>query len=719
MNVTRTKLIGLALAIFAGTLWLYWPSVKGGFLAGMDDDEYLRQAVRLKGLSWDAVEWAFTTTQYYYYPLPRLSHMLDYQIWGASATGHHATSVMLHALNATLVFGFLWTLLIAVTPLTTGERLMVALGVAVVFAIHPLQVESVAWISVRTQLLCTAFGIGCLWASAGGARRWVVWALFAGALLCKPTAAAFLFAMLAMDYFPLRRLESLGWRKWLRQKAVLIALAVAASVAALITESSPNGLMAPLEAVRLPQRLFLAVQSLTFYPWKLVWPARLSPNYPLGLGFSLRPPLVLASALCVGIVTALSLWRRRRTPALAAAWGAYVMLILPVSGLLQRGPQAVADRYAYAAMLPLLLLAAGAVVWLWRRSAMAVRFALAGLLGCELFFLGVRARAQTSVWRNDETLWRAVLAQFPNSWMASYDLGVAVMQAGRVPEAIKYFEQALQLKPDWAAAHNNLGAALLAQGRSGEAIGHFQKALEINPDYAEAHNDLGGALATQGRYAEAMEHYRKAVQIKPDYPDAYYNLAYLLAAQGQSAEAIRYYEQVIRFKPDYADAHQNLANLLAAQGRLDEAIGHYQRAVELKPGSAQAHYSLGLALQDRRKFAAAIGQYRKVLELEPRHALACNNLAWLLATCPEASLRDGHKAIELAQRAERLSGSEHAEVLDTLAAAYAEAGRFGEAAETARRALALGATQNNESLVGAIRTRLKLYEANSPYREQP
>lgn len=223
MNASRIKLVGVALGIFVVTVWLHWPSVHGEFL-DVDDKEYLRQSERWNGLTWNAVKWAFTSMDPYYHPLPRLSHVLDYQLWGKNAAGHHATSVFLHALNAALVFGFLWTLLGAVS-LTTGERLAMALGVTVAFAIHPFQVESVAWMSGRTQLLCATFGIGCLWAYAAGARRWVVWGLFALALLCKPTAVSLPFAMLAMDYFPLRRHERFGWGRLLWEKAAMIALA--------------------------------------------------------------------------------------------------------------------------------------------------------------------------------------------------------------------------------------------------------------------------------------------------------------------------------------------------------------------------------------------------------------------------------------------------------------------------------------------------------------
>ncbi len=202
----------------------------------MDDVEYLRQSERWNGLTWNAVKWAFTTTDPYYHPLPRLSHVLDYQIWGRNAAGHHATSVFLHALNAAFVFGFLWTLLGAAS-LSTGERLTVALWVAAVFAIHPLQMESVAWISGRTQLLCTMFCIGSLWAYAAGGRQWVVWGLFVLAVLSKPMAVSLPFVMLAMDYFPLRRHEQLGWGRLVWEKAVMIALAGAVGVATMITKS--------------------------------------------------------------------------------------------------------------------------------------------------------------------------------------------------------------------------------------------------------------------------------------------------------------------------------------------------------------------------------------------------------------------------------------------------------------------------------------------------
>ena len=533
MTVSRTKLVGIALVIFAVTVWLYWPSVHGGFLK-VDDAEYLRQSMRCNGLTWNGVKWALTSTDMYYHPLPRLFYVLSYQIWGTNAAGHHATSVFLHALNVALVFGFLWTLLGA-TSLTTGERLSVAFWAAVVFAIHPLQAESVAWMSVRTQLLCTTFGIGCVWAYVAGARQWMVWGLYVAALLCKPMAASLPFVMLAIDYFPLRRHERLGWGRLLWEKALLIVFAGVAGVATVITDRAP-GLIAPLFVAPLSVRVFRVFESLMFYLVKLIWPAHLSPNYisdlPLGLW------TMLASVLTVAIVSAVAVMERRRMPMLAAAWVAYLVLILPMSAVLPRGRQVVAARYAYEAMLPMLLLVGAAGVWQWRRSTSAVRGLLAGLLACELCTFAAVTRCLIPDWHDDETMRRATLVEFPDSEEANralatelLDQGNALAHAGRLREAIAQYVQGLRMNPDDAEAHCNLGVTLRQVGRIEDAIGHYEQALRINPDFAEAHYNLALALAQTGRIEEAIAHFEQALRIKPDFAEARNALALLQSSQ--------------------------------------------------------------------------------------------------------------------------------------------------------------------------------------------
>jgi type IV pilus biogenesis/stability protein PilW len=307
----------------------------------------------------------------------------------------------------------------------------------------------------------------------------------------------------------------------------------------------------------------------------------------------------------------------------------------------------------------------------------------------------------------------------PDSVKACINLGNALLQKGNVNEAIAHYQKALQINPDSAEVHINLGDALFQKGDMGEAIAHFQKALQIHPDNPEVQNNLGILLAKQGQIPEAIEHYQKAIELNPDCAECYNNLGNLLATQGRPDEAIGQFQQALAIEPDYAKAHYNLANIFFAQGRWDEAIEQYQRALKQMPDSVHAHYQLGLALQSRGRFAGTVAQLQKVLELDPKHIPAQNNLAWLLATCPDGSLRDGKKAVALAQQAVQLSGGNAPEILDTLAAAYAEAGSFPEAVATAQRALDLSAAQNKKNLAEIIQNQLKLFETNAPFHEKP
>jgi tetratricopeptide (TPR) repeat protein len=621
MNVSRTTLVGVALVIFAATVWLFWPSGHGGFLK-VDDVEYLWQSERWNGLTWNAVKWAFTSTDPYYHPLPRLSHVLDYRIWGENAAGHHATSVFLHALNAAFVFGFLWTLLGA-TSLTTGERLTVALWVALVFAIHPLQTESVAWMSGRTQLLCTMFCIGSIWAYAAGARRWVVWGLFVLAVLSKPMAVSLPFVMLAIDYFPLRRHEQLGWGRLLWQKAGMIALAAAAALATMITEPREHGPAASL-MVPLSVRVFRVFESLTFYPLKLVWPSHLSPNYVSDV--SLGPWTVLASVLTVVIVSAVVVMERRRMPMLLAAWGVYMVLVLPTSAIMPKGRQVVAMRYAYEAMLPVLLLVGAGGVWVWRRSRVATRSALVVLLGCELCAFAIGTRRLIPDWHNDETMRRATLVEFPDSEEANWALATELSDQGRASEALEYAQRGVEIAPQVCDAHAILGRVLRQLGRFPEAIEQDKQALQINPCSARANFDFGVALMKLGKLPEAVDHFEQALRIKPDYAAAHLKLGAAFEKLGRDTDAIQHYEEASRIAPDYAEAHESLGNALMQVGRLPEAIAPYEQVLRIKPDDAEAHCNLGVALLAVGRVPEAIGHWEQTLRIKPDQDVALDNL---------------------------------------------------------------------------------------------
>ncbi len=611
--------------IFVVTVWLYWPSVHGQFLGG-DDNEYLRQSVRCNGLTWNAVKWAFTSADSFYHPLPRLSHVLDYQMWGKNAAGHHVTGLVVHALNAALVFGFLWTL-VGATSLTAGERLMVALWVAVVFAIHPLQVESVAWISGRTQLLCTTFGIVCLWAYVWGARWWTVLVLFVAALLCKPMAVSLPFVMLAMDYFPLQRYKQLGWGRLLWEKAVMIVLAVAVGVATIVTRGDR---MATLGMAPLSQRPLFLCQSLVFYPSKLIWPSHLAVMYPMRL-LSLSQGWVWGWVVTVLMVTVVAVYERRRNPVLLATCGAYAMLLLPVSGLVPTDSQVVEQRYAYMTMLPLLLLAGAAGVWIWRRSPTVACMGLVGLVIGQLCALGIRTRDVIPDWHDQETLGRVAITESPDSEMLNRGIAMGLLDQGRADEALAYAQRDVEIAPQLWLSHMTLGHVLGRLGRLQEAMAEDERALRMNPDSAEAHYNFAVALAEVGRVQEAITHYEQALQINPDFAEAHVNLGVVLVGMGKPADAIRHYEEALRIEPDSAEAHNNLGAVLQRMGKLPEAVGEYEQALRSKPDYVEAHFNLGLALENVGRTPEAIAQYEQALRLNPDLTAARNALARLQA----------------------------------------------------------------------------------------
>ncbi len=678
MNVSRMKLVGVALAIVAATVWLYWPSTHSEFL-NVDDLEYLRQSVQWNGLTWNAVKWAFTSTDSYYHPLSRLSHVLDYQLWRGNAAGHHATSVVVHALNAALVFGFLWTLL-GVASLTAGQRLAVASWVAVVFAVHPLQTESVAWMSGRTQLLCTMFGIGSLWAYAGGAHRWVVWGFFVLAVLSKPMAVSLPFVMLAMDYYPLRRHEQLGWGRLVWEKAAMIAVAGLMGAATMNTSGpgkpDPTALLAVFP---LSVRVFHVFESLAFYLGKLAWPSHLSPTYPLDI--PVGPWTIFTSVLTVLMITAVVTRERRRVPMLVAAWGVYVMLVLPTSGLIPTGRPAVELRYAYVAMLPALLVVGAAGVWVWQRSAMAGRAVLLGLLAGQLCAFAAGTRRLIPDWHNDETMHRATLAEFPDSEQANRELATELLDRGRVSEALVYAQRSVEIAPRVCEAHVVLGLVLCQLGRFPEAIAQDKQALQIDPDSARASFGFGVALNEMGRESEAVEHFVQALRIKPDYAEAHNDLGLALAQTGKSAEAVAQFEQALRINPDFADAHTDLGVALAQAGKIEDAIQHYRQAVRIKPNFTQAHYDLGLALAQTGKSAEAIAQYEQALRIKPDYAEVHNNLGIALART--GRIED---AIQHYEQALRIK-PDYADAHYNLGIVLAQTGKSGDAIQHYEQAM--------------------------------
>jgi tetratricopeptide (TPR) repeat protein len=397
-------------------------------------------------------------------------------------------------------------------------------------------------------------------------------------------------------------------------------------------------------------------------------------------------------------------------------WLWYLIMLVPVIGIVQVGAQARADRYTYLPQIGLYVLLTWAAADLcagWRHR----RVVLGGCSTIILMALIFCARTQTSYWRNSESLWTHTLACTSDNFIGHNNLGGALLQKGSVDEAIAHFQRALQIKPDFADAHIYLGNALLQKESVDEAITHYQRALQIKPDFADAHYNLGGALLQKGSVDEAIAHFQRALQIKPDYVEAHNNLGNALLQKGSVDEAISQFQEAIRLKPDYTGARNNLGNALIEKGSGDEAISQYQEAIRLKPDYVDAHYNLGIALAAKGRFDEAIENYRKAIQIKPNFSEALNDLAWVLAASPDADLRNGAEAVRLAERACELTHYGEPSFIGTLAAAYAEAGRFLEAVTTAGKAEQIANDAGSKKLAEENRQRLELYRTGKPYHE--
>jgi tetratricopeptide (TPR) repeat protein len=715
----RFKVLGVSILLVMGVL-LIFGRVHGYEFVNFDDDQYYSANYHVQsGLTGNGVVWAFRTGYASnWHPLTWLSLMLDAQLFGTGPGGPHLTNVLLHAANTVLLFLLLKRLTKSLWP---------SAFVAAVFAVHPLHVESVAWVSERkdvlsglffmlTLLMYMRYGEEAKIKSSKAKTFYIMTFLFfALGLMSKPMLVTVPFVLLLLDYWPLQRISGVGFQVSSRRLILeKIPLFVLSAVSCLVTVLAQREVIQQIVKLPLPARFGNALISYVTYLVQMVWPQNLVVYYP----YRLHTPAwqIVVAGVVLFSMTLMAFQARHQSPYFVVGWLWYLGMLAPVIGLVQVGSQAHADRYTYLPQIGLYFAIALAIrdwtaSWRWRCPVLGVGtfVMLTTLIACTW--------KQTSFWRNDKSLWEHAIACTSNNVVAYNNLGYMLIVQGQTAKAVEYFQKALEIDPNYAEAHNNLGEEFFRGKRYGEAIEHFRRAIAVSPDFAEAHNNLASVLFNQGKLDEAIEQYQKAIQLNPDFAGAHNNLGEAFRAQGRLNEAIDEYQQAIAIKPDYVIAHDNLASALFTQGKLDEASKELQRTLELVPNSVHVHYQLGLVLQSSGRFAAAVGQFQKILELDSRHVAAQNNLAWLLATCPDSSVRNGSKAVEAALRAVELSGGETPEILDTLAAAYAEAGRFPEAVATANRAFNLAIVQNNTPLVGAIQGQLKFYEAGMPFRD--
>ena len=656
-------LAAISLAVFAQTIRYEF--------VNFDDDLYVYNAPGIQaGLTIKGIGLAFISQHARnWHPLTTLSHMLDCQLYGLNAGGHHATNIILHTIAVLLLFQVLQQM--------TGAVWKSAI-VAALFAVHPLHVESVAWISERKDVLSAVFFLLMLGAygryarAPSMARYLAVVVLFAAGLMSKPMLVSAPIVLLLLDYWPLRRFEqsplTTGKKKiaqcnsqrqiisrLLLEKIPLLILSVAACIITFILQKRAAGAIPPLPLLWRVQNAFA---SYTIYAWQTLWPTDLAVFYPHPNDTLAIWEVISAIVLLLAATAAVIVFRRQR-PYLFTGWFWYLVMLVPVIGIIQVGEQGHADRYTYLPHIGLFLLA----VWL-AADAIKVRrsrsqFAVAATLTIAIVAaLAWRAFIQTSYWRNSETLWTHALA----------------------------------VTPDNDVAHNNLGYLCAGRGELDKAISHFESAARIRSGKRDAHYDLGSAF----------------VQM---------NLADDLARTGRSDEAMVHYEEAIRLQPNYADAYYNRGSVLFAKGRTDEAIADWERTLQIQPNDADAHTGLGNALLRKGSLHEAIAQYEKALGLAPDDPHSRNNIAWVLATASDASIRDGARALGFAQEAVQLSGGREPRFLRTLAAAYAESGRFSEALAVVQQAVAIATMQEKTDVRNHLEKDLVLYRGRLPLRE--
>jgi tetratricopeptide (TPR) repeat protein len=612
-------------------------------------------------------------------PLNWVSYGLDYLLWGMNPSGYHFTSLVVHAANAVLFYFLSLRLLrlgFGTDQASPSLPIRRAAGFsALLFSLHPLQVEVVAWTLGREIAIAGFFFILTLLcylratenASAGlPSHGWMgaAWVFYALSLLGKEVALTLPFALLILDAYPLRRLggaRGTWFGRQVRQvwweKLPFLFLAMTFALRG-IMEKQQAGSIYPIAGFGFLPRIAQVLYSLAFYPWKTLIPTELSPLYPVHPFTGLwNPPTLLSAAF----VISLSLWlllARHRWPAGLAAWTFYILLLAPLTGVVAFGPYRVADRFSYVPSLGWSVLAGGGLVYGWqllrggrlRTQTVALLNSGAVLI---LITLGVMSWRQTMIWHDSETLWRHALAVDERSSIAHNNLALVLAGRGDIDEAINRLRRSVEIDPAFVEAQTNLGNFLGLQGFTREAIAHLRRALKIDPTFVNAHNVLGNLLAANNELDEAITQFRQALESNAQSAVTHYNLARVLAKQGRTDEAMIHYRQSLAINTQDADVHNNLGLLLAGQNRLDEAMAEFREALRVDPTYAKAHFNLGKLFFQQDRLDDAEQAFRRAARYQPRVAEIHEYLARVFA-------RQGKKneAVQEYQEALRLLESQ-------------------------------------------------------------
>ena len=675
-----------AICIFAVTLSVFVIAVTNGWVS-WDDDVTLVTNTRFRGLGWMQLRWMFTTFYMgHYQPLSWLTFAIDYLLWGMDPFGFHLTNVVLHGLNAVLVFLLSFRLFTAALPSTTKSHLLLfaAVVTTLLFSVHPLRVESVAWATQRRDVLSAFFLLltvllylraAAVPIGGPGYNRWLVASLsvYAVSLFAKAAGISYPLVLLILDVYPLRRLR-VDPKKWfaaenrpvLWEKLPYFLIASLFAVLAILAQHEYAALK-PVDRYGIATRTAQSFFGIAFYLWKTVWPFALSPLYELPVYLNPLDWPFVVSALVACAISAAVVLLRHRFPAAPAAWLCYLVILLPVLGFAQSGPQLAADRYTYLSCLGLLMLLGWMFLKLAQWSESRRCISMIAICSASLVVPGLAGLTwqQIKVWHDSETLWRHAVTVSPDSFTANYNLGIALAERGQNDVAEQHYRQALEILPQSPDANNNLGQMLARRGKFDQAIEHYQAALRNDPSYKKAYNNLAAVALQRGKPDEAMEYFKRALQIDPNDANAHFNLAAILAGRGDRSGAAQHYGAAAQINPADADAQVRLADmalqrgdanaavahlkealrlgsdsgelnfklgtLLALQGELNEAAQRFEQALHIRPGFAEAHLNLGRVRAAQGDLGRAIGHFRKAIELQPDSSSAHETLSVALA----------------------------------------------------------------------------------------
>ena len=682
--------VWISLFLVVSILYVYW-HVKNFEFINYDDNLYVTDNYHVQaGLTLENIRWSLTATQASnWHPLTWFSHMLDCQIYGIDPGHHHMTNVLLHILNSLLLF-FIFKRI--------SKSRWKSTFIAALFALHPLHVESVAWVAERKDVLSTFFFMLTLWSysryvESSRFDRYLLLILFyILGLMAKPMLVTLPFVLLLFDYWPLRRFQLKSpdnenatiqrsfYFGLIREKIPLFLLSAASCVVTYLVQKS-GGAVDSLSKIPLHERIANALVSYVSYIGKMLWPHNLAVLYPYQKSI---PMWKIAGAGFLLVMISVYVFRMLKSkPYLVVGWLWYLGTLVPVIGIVQVGSQALADRYTYVPLIGIFIM----ITWGisdWVSKSHYGKIGLFTVAACILSILMTTSRLQVKYWSN----------------------------------SIALFDHAINVTGANCNAQLNLGEALAAQGKIEKAVGHYKTALKIKPDLAGAHLNMGVYFRKEGKLDDAINHFSKVLHGKSDDAAvAQCELADTLEKKGDSSRAVKHYLEAIKIRPGYAKAYNNLGVILASQNKVKAGIVFLSKALQINPNYSGAHFNLGKIYFNLNDHEKAIFEYKKALQFDPNMIQALYHLSWILATHEDKKYRNGKEAVKLATRLCKITQFNQPLALDALAAAYAETGKFNEAVLTAEKAYKMALAQGPETLVLGLEQRLKLYRNKMPYHQ--